>query len=165
MGAAQESFIFRMAGFDQTGTSIGMCPFTETGFIVKGQDIPGRCALIPGEEHFFARRLEIISHMALGTNQCTHFLGGYFVDIPALALQSIDQGRSAQAQFGSGGIMAIQTADGFRYFIYYFIKTHQEIIGSVFLHQFRHLGGFTGDTGGPRFFTGRVDGYYIFDGI
>ena len=100
-----------MLRFQYRSTAQFMNIIIETFIIIISLHIFHSKAFIPRESQVLAITLEVIFHVALRTNQRTHFLRSSFCYISALACKSLDQSRTADVQIHIFRFVAIGASD------------------------------------------------------
>ena len=100
-----------MLCFQDASLAQRMCIVGKIRFVIISLHVFHRETFVPREGQILAISLEIIFHVALGTNQRTHLLRSSLVDVLSLTGKCFTQCRATDLQFHVLRFMAIGTAD------------------------------------------------------
>ena len=103
-----------MPDLDHPGLADRVGPIGEIGLVEVLLHLLGRGALVPGEGQVVVLALEVIFDVALGTDQRAHLLVRNLVDVLALPLERLAQGRPGDPQPHRVRLVAVEAADRVR---------------------------------------------------
>ena len=109
--ALLSNLILRVLRLENRCTAEGMDIVVVVRLVIVGLGVLHRHALVPREGEVLAFTLEVILHVALGTDERAHLLRGGLGDVLALALESLDQRRTGDLQIHRLRVVTVAAAN------------------------------------------------------